>query len=243
MVRPPKQQLATFGVTNLRYFMVTEPVYQEITGGDAEAVLREGKLISRQPEVVTPSYLMNVQGFGDEAQRMFRMLASQLGPSSPGLMYSYRNESEKMDILSGDPDGVAERVKDDLDRKQESLAVVLRGPDELWDVALLKFIFEYTAASAPGNVGELEERGMLQPDPRFGPPPRRRGEHRDDVPPPGDTARRRPARAQGRTRPVGGLRPIRRPLPCPLSPPVLLRRRRASAARPRRGEGCGVPAH
>ena len=170
MVRPPKQQLATFGVTNLRYFMVTEPVYRELTGGDAESVLREGKLISRQPEVVTPSYLMNVQGFGEEAQRMFRMLASQLGPSSPGLMYSYRNESEKMDILSGDPDGVAERVKDDLDRKQESLAVVLRGPDELWDVALLKFIYEYTAASAPGNVGELEDRGMLQPDPRFGLP-------------------------------------------------------------------------
>ena len=101
---------------------------------------------------------------------MFEMLASQFGGSSPGLMYSYRNESEKMDILSGDPDGVAERVKDDLDRKSENLAVVLRGPDELWDVALLKFIFEYTAASVSSNVGELEERGMLRPDPFSGLP-------------------------------------------------------------------------
>ena len=170
VVRSPKQQLATFGVTNLRYFMVTEPVYQELTGGEAESVLREGMLISRQPEVVTPTYLMNVHGFGDEARRMFQMLASQFGGSSPGLMYSYRNESEKMDILSGDPDGVAERVKDDLDRKSENLAVVLRGPDELWDVALLKFIFEYTAASVSANVGELEERGMLRPDPFSGLP-------------------------------------------------------------------------
>ena len=170
VVRPPKQQLATFGVTNLRYFMVTEPVYREVAGGDAEAVLREGKVIAQRPAVVTPSYLMNADGFGEEARRTLQMLAGELGANTPGLLYAYRNESEKMDILSGDPDGVAERVKADLDAKSESLAVVLRGPDELWDVALLKFIYEYTAASVSANVGELEGRGLLQTDPFSGLP-------------------------------------------------------------------------
>ena len=41
----------------------------------------------------------------------------------------------------------------------------LRGPDEVWDVALLKFIYEYTAASLSANVGELEGRGLLRTDP------------------------------------------------------------------------------
>jgi len=150
--------------------MVSEPVYLDVTSGDPEAVIREGKVVAQRPEVVTPSYLMNLHGFGDEARRTLEMLAGQLGQNAPGLFYAYRNEAEKMDILSGDPDGVAARVSEDLDSRNESLAVVLRGPDELWDVALLKFIYEYTAASVASNVGDLEGRGLLETDPLSGLP-------------------------------------------------------------------------
>ena len=42
------------------------------------------------------------------------------------------------------------------------------GVDELWDVALLKFIYEFTASSVAGNVQELNARGLLSPEENFG---------------------------------------------------------------------------
>ena len=109
VVRQPQQHLATFGVTNLRYFLVTHPSYQEIAPNDAEAVIREGTVIAKRPEVVTPTYMMNLEGFGEEARRSMEMLAMSFGPNSPGLLYTYRNEATGMDIVSGEPDGVADR--------------------------------------------------------------------------------------------------------------------------------------
>jgi hypothetical protein len=165
VVRQPKQFLATFGVTNLKYFLVTEPIFAEFdTKQGPESVIREGKVIAKRPEVVTPGYLLNLQGFGDEARQYFQMMARQYGSNAPGLMYTYRNEAGGMNIVSGEPETVAQRIKGDLDGRSEHLAVVIRGPDELWDVALLKFIYEFTASSVASNVGELSGRGLLDPD-------------------------------------------------------------------------------
>lgn len=165
VVRAPKQYLATFGVTNLKYFLVTEPIFAEFdTKQGPESVIREGKVIAKRPEVVTPGYLLNLHGFGDDARRYFEMVARQYGPQSPGLMYSYRNEAGSMNIVSGEPETVAQNIKGDLDGRSEHLAVVIRGPDELWDVALLKFIYEFTASSVASNVGDLSGRGLLDPD-------------------------------------------------------------------------------
>ena len=169
VVRSPKQHLATFGVTNLRYFMVTEPSYAEMTR-DRESVIREGHVIAKRPEVVTPAYLLNLEGFGDDARKSMRMMAERFGANSPGLLYAYKNEGGSLNIVGGEPDGVADRIKVDLDGKGENLAVVLRGVDDLWDVSLLKFIFEYTAASVAGNASELAGRGLLDADARVGIP-------------------------------------------------------------------------
>lgn len=170
VVRQPRQHLATFGVTNLHYFLVTEPVYAELSPHDRESVIREGKVVARRPEVVTPTYMLNLQGFGEQARRSLELLASRYGPNSPGLLYTYRNEAGGLNIVSGEPNVVADRIKGDLDGKGEGLAVVLRGLDDLWDVSLLKFIYEYTAASVAGNVGDLMHRGLLAHDPAAGLP-------------------------------------------------------------------------
>lgn len=173
VVRPPRQHLATFGSTNLRYYMVTEPVYEEAAlprSGGAEAVLRQGTIIAKRPEVVTPGYMLRLQGFGDEARRSMELLAMRLGYNAPGLLYTYRNEPGELSIVSGNPDGVADNVRDDLDGRSEDLAVVIRGADMLWDVSLLKFIYEFTAASAASNAGDLSARSLLDPDPQAGIP-------------------------------------------------------------------------
>ena len=167
VVRFPKQNLATFGSTNIRYYVVTEPIYQDADPVRPEGILRTGRVIAQRPTVVTPTYAMNLQGFSSEAYEYFRDVARSSGPNSPGILYQYRNESEKMDIVSGVPTEIAHRISDDLDRRKEGLSMVMVGVDALWDVALLKFVYEFTSSSLSGNVRELQARGLLTPQPDF----------------------------------------------------------------------------
>ena len=87
------------------------------------------------------------------------------GPNSPGILYQYKNQSEGMDILKGAPEDIAHRISDDLDERRQELAVVMVSVDEYWDVALLKFIYEFTSSSASQNVQEFRSSGLLEPHP------------------------------------------------------------------------------
>ena len=75
-----------------------------------------------------------------------------------------------MNIVEGTSRDVAERINSRLTSDDKALSAVIRGVDELWDVSLLKFIFEYTMASISANVDELGSRGLMSPDPRHGVP-------------------------------------------------------------------------
>ena len=172
VVRFPKQHLATFGSTNIAYHVVTEPIYQELDAGKQEGVVRTGRVIAQRPAVVTPTYAMSLQGFSPEAYEYFSEMARESGANTPGILYQYKNETKNMEIVSGVASEIANRISDDLDRRKEELSVVMVGVDELWDVALLKFIYEFTSSSIAGNVQDLQSRGMLEPQPQFGGVPR-----------------------------------------------------------------------
>jgi hypothetical protein len=172
VVRFPRQTLATFGASNIAYYVVTEPVYQDMNNGKREGVVRTGKVVAERPAVVTPMYAMNLEGFSSEAYEYLEHLAQQYGHNSPGILYQYRNEADRTDILSGTTDEIANRISDDLDSRNQNMAVVMVGVDEYWDVALLKFIYEYTSSSASHNVNDLRSRGLLEPQAGLGGVPR-----------------------------------------------------------------------
>ena len=50
--------------------------------------------------------------------------------------------------------------------------MVMVGVDEWWDVALLKFIYEFTSNSATTNFQEFSARGLLKPQTSFGGAPK-----------------------------------------------------------------------
>jgi hypothetical protein len=165
VVRPPKQHLATFGATNLKYYLVSEPSYKDLVPGEEESVIREGKVVSQRPTIVTPAYMMNLEGFGEDARKYMESMVRRFGPNSPGLLYQYRNEPGGLDIVGGQVYAVAQRIANDLDQRGVDSAVVILGIDDLWDVSILKFIYEYTAASVASNVGEIQAMGLLDPHP------------------------------------------------------------------------------
>jgi hypothetical protein len=161
ILRYPRQHLATFGVTNLYYYIVTEPVYSELTPGTSETVIREGRVIAEKPKIVTPYYLTHLEGFSSDARRYFQMLLQAQGPDVPGLFYTYKNEPGNLNIVSGAWQDVVDKLNAEIDKKGDPLASIIKGQDDLWDVSLLKFIYEITNRSLRTNVQQLGARGML----------------------------------------------------------------------------------
>ncbi len=172
IVRYPKQTLATFGITNIAYYVVTEPIYREIDQGSHEGVVRKGRVIAERPTIVTPTYAMNLEGFRPEAYEYLKQISLNMGPHHPGILYKYRNEPENFEIVKGDPSEIAHKIADDLEEKDEGLSAVMVGVDEWWDVALLKFIYEFTSNSATSNLQEFSSRGLLSPQKNFGGAPK-----------------------------------------------------------------------
>ncbi len=164
ILRLPKQSLYTFGTTNIYYYLVTEPVYADMTPGTDETVIREGRVVAERPKIVTPYYLSSLEGFSSEARHYFESLVSEHGPDVRGLFYTYRNEPKELNIVSGGWAAVVDKLNADIDKRGDPLAAIIKGEDELWDVSLMKFIYELTSSSVRENVRQMNRRGLLDLD-------------------------------------------------------------------------------
>jgi hypothetical protein len=156
VLRPPKQQLATFGITNVYYYMITELMHEV-------NVVREGRVIAARPKIVTPTYLINVEGFSGPARRFIQMAAEQ-NPHEPGILYSYKNETGEMNIISEPLGNILDNINRRIDNRNDPLSAIIKGVEEMWDVSLMKFTFELTRNSAYRNFSELYGRGRLAAD-------------------------------------------------------------------------------
>ncbi len=164
ILRPPKQSLATFGTTNIYYYLLTEPVYKDLVEDANETVIREGRVIAQRPKVVTPNYLSRLEGFSSEARRYFEMLTGKHGPNVAGLFYSYRNEPKELNIVSDGLLAVVDRLNAEIDKRGEPLTSIIKGEDDLWDVSLMQFIYEITESSVQNNLRQMGARGLLNID-------------------------------------------------------------------------------
>ncbi len=164
ILRLPKQSLATFGTTNIYYYLVTEPAYSELVKNITETVIREGRVIADRPRVVTPYYLSHFEGFSPDAKRYFDMLLRTYGSDAPGLFYTYKNEPKELSIASDNLLSVVDRLNAKIDKSGDPLTSIIKGEDELWDVSLMKFIYEITKGSLQNNLMQMGARGLLDVD-------------------------------------------------------------------------------
>ena len=164
ILRAPKQSLYTFGTTSIYYYLLTEPIYSEMTKDTAETVIREGRIIAERPKIVTPYYLSRVEGFSPEARRYLTALVAEYGADIRGLYYTYKNEPKGLNIVSDNWLSVVDKINAEIDRRSDPLAAIIKGEDALWDVSLVKFIYEVTRSSAPDNLRQLGNRRLLNSD-------------------------------------------------------------------------------
>jgi hypothetical protein len=156
VLRAPMQSLATFGTTNIYYYLVTELA-------EWVNVVREGRVIAGRPKIVTPSYLINLEGFSSQARKFIEMMAERY-PHQPGIFYTYKNEPRGMNIVSEPINAVIGKINQLVDDRRDPLTAIIKGVEALWDVSLLKFTYELTTSSVQANVAELEKRGLLRID-------------------------------------------------------------------------------
>ncbi|UCG54111.1 MAG: hypothetical protein JSV32_05775 [Dehalococcoidia bacterium] len=164
ILRLPKRSLATFGTTNITYYMVTKPVYVEITEESNETIVREGRVIAERPRIVTPYYMSQLEGFSTNARRYFNTLIQNYGENAPGLFYTYRNEPGKLSIVTEEMKTVLERLNIEIEKRGDPLTTIIKGQDELWDVSLMRFIYEITSMSMQDNLTQFLARGLIDVD-------------------------------------------------------------------------------
>jgi hypothetical protein len=156
LVRAPQQALTTFGSSVIDYYVVTELV------GNV-SVIRDGKVVAERPKIVTPAYLVNVEGFSEQAGRYMAMMARER-PYESGILYRYKNEPKGMNVVSEPIKQVIGKLSSQIEEERNPLSTIIRGVEELWDVSLLMFIYELTTRSVRTNVAEFGRRGFLDVD-------------------------------------------------------------------------------
>ncbi|MFA4835658.1 MAG: hypothetical protein WC749_06285 [Dehalococcoidia bacterium] len=158
LVRPPEQRLNTFGVTNIHYYLLTEPM-----DSVNETRIREGRVVAEKPKIVTPDYLLNTfEGFGEHARKQAEELITRYGFDPDIMEYRYKNNIGNSWILSENIGQVILKMNAKVDDEKDSMAAILRGPDDIWQVSLMMFITDMTRSSLTKNITELNSRGLFE---------------------------------------------------------------------------------
>lgn len=152
----PRQTLETFGATSIRYHLISE-LMDEV----GKVRVREGKVVSERPQIITPSHFAEqlLEGFGEKARDYAEWLRSH-NEMARILKYGlqFRKEATTEEIITDSLDAVAEQVSDHVEQSADPLTTVIIGADEMWEVSLLKFLVDYIEQSAPGNIKDFSQR-------------------------------------------------------------------------------------
>lgn len=159
ILRPPKHTLATFGTTTLRYVMVsTVPDRPDCCR------LREGDVTAQRPNILTQDFWKKrFEGFGDDQEDYRRHIERFYGDALRGLEYTFRNDLRSTSLENTPLPAMVDRVSQTMAAEDVARKALLQGPDDAWALSIMKFTIDMSLRSFPGNVRELEERGLFDP--------------------------------------------------------------------------------
>lgn len=156
IVRDIPYTLFTFGDSELRYFLVLSP---QQAGQPVK--LRQGEIRITRPLIITPeSAQPDWQDFFESSEDQ-HFLEFLMARSAAFSNLRLANNSGPEQIVTDQPQELIDRLNQQLDREEEDRIAILAAPEGLAGVALIRFAAERIMASAPGNLNELRERGLL----------------------------------------------------------------------------------
>ena len=159
IVLAPRRHLETFGATVLNYHLISE-----LMDSANQVRVRAGRLQAHKPAIITPQAYAEtlLEGFGDEAAKYVEWLKDH-ETEVRILQYGYRlrQESFSEHIVSDRLPAVVERVKKEVEERQDQMSAVVVGVDTPWDVCLVKLFWEIIQSSAVHNIRELNQRRLF----------------------------------------------------------------------------------
>jgi hypothetical protein len=155
----PEQQIATFGNTSFRFYLISE-----LMDRVDQVRVRNGKIHAERPQILTPEHFSRLllDGFGEKAQRYVDQLRENLR-SIAVLRYGFqfRKTDVTEETVRDSVDAVITRTKRRVENADEPLSAIIQGVDDAWEVCLLKFTIDMIERSAGGNLGDFRKRGLI----------------------------------------------------------------------------------
>ncbi|MDX2227959.1 MAG: hypothetical protein SFY92_12815 [Verrucomicrobiae bacterium] len=160
VILPPRRALETFDSTVIRYHYVSERMD---VGG--EVSIREGTLHAERPQVITPAYFerLLLEGFGEESQGYVDWLQAHIKDVTfLQFGFRFRKEENRQSVVHESLEAVIERVRAEVEGRDDPLGSVLTGVDDFWEICLLKFATDVIRKSAPENIRQMQQKNMFR---------------------------------------------------------------------------------
>src|SRR6185369_13333504 len=125
VIHAPQQQIATFGSTSFRFYLISELMDQV-----NEIRVRDGRIHAERPQILTPDHYCRLllEGFGDKAARYAEQLrerAQQFAVLRYGFQFRKTDVVEK--TVRASMASVIEETKAQVERADEPLSAVIQG--------------------------------------------------------------------------------------------------------------------
>jgi hypothetical protein len=159
VILAPDQQIATFGSTSFRFYLISELMDQV-----NEIRVRDGRIHAARPQILTPEHYCRLllEGFGEKAARYADRLRERTRDIAV-LRYGF--QFRKTDVVEsrvrGTMESVIDRTRRQVEHSEEPLSAVIQGVDDAWEVCLLKFTIDLIERSSGGNLGDFRKRGLV----------------------------------------------------------------------------------
>lgn len=157
--RSVEYSLFTFGDSDLPYFLVTTSA--AAPGRSTLVKIRRGQVTISRARIITPDSmhpeLRDFFSEHEDAGLMEFLMARTAAFSNLKLS----NQSGPDRIVTDTVEEAVAKLNQQLDAEEEDRVAILSAPARLAGFAVFKYASEKVMASAPGNIQELRERGLL----------------------------------------------------------------------------------
>ncbi len=153
--------LFTFGDSDLPYYLVTSSSGKGVAANSAMVKVRRGNVTVSRARIITPDTMHpELRNFFEEHEEtgLIEFLMSRTAAFS-NLKLS--NESGPEKIVTDTVEEAVTRLNRQLDDEEEDRVAILSAPAALAGFAVFRYASERILSSAPGNIQELRERGLL----------------------------------------------------------------------------------
>ena len=155
----PEQQIATFGSTSFRFYLISELMDQV-----NEVRVRDGRIDAERPQIVTPDQYARLllEGFGDQAQQYAEQLRERMrNVAVLRYGFQFRKTQVTENRVRDSIEAVIAKTRSKVENANEPRSAVIHGVDDAWEVCLLKFTIDLIARSSGENLGDFRRRGLL----------------------------------------------------------------------------------